>query len=324
MKVKNKNKYIITALTTVSFASVLGSVAGTVAWYQYSTRATANYLGTSASTSENLQVLKSVKGDTKKYGTDVTVAEVKSFHHEGYSDGSELVPVTTGEQAKDVALDKEGLYAGSTYQHFNSNGPRANKNKYVQFDLNFHVLDGANPTGDFLEKNLYLTDLTIEERNNSGKKDISTALRVQFSCGDTNMLFSKSDAELDVFGKLDLNGDGEADDTYKYDYQRQDAKTAGGPISYGTYGVDGKKQTTYLTSDKTVIATEDDNGLLTDVLGVTPLGKTKASEDLTVTVTIWLEGWEKFESAERADWKESDYLGANFAVGMSFGVEPQA
>ena len=51
------NKKIILAVGSVmTAASLVGSIAGSVAWYQYSTRATMSYTGTSVHNSENIQI----------------------------------------------------------------------------------------------------------------------------------------------------------------------------------------------------------------------------------------------------------------------------
>ena len=67
MKFNFKN-IVVPALAIVAGASLAGSVAGSVAWYQYTTRTTAAYVGTSVSATRNLQI-KVGSGD---YKTDLT------------------------------------------------------------------------------------------------------------------------------------------------------------------------------------------------------------------------------------------------------------
>ena len=58
MKISNK-KIIVSTLALAMGAALAGSISGSVAWYQYSTRATARMAATSAGTSRNLQIATS-------------------------------------------------------------------------------------------------------------------------------------------------------------------------------------------------------------------------------------------------------------------------
>ena len=52
----NKNKIIVSALALAIGTSLAGSISGTVAWYQYSTRANVAYVGEASGFSSNLQM----------------------------------------------------------------------------------------------------------------------------------------------------------------------------------------------------------------------------------------------------------------------------
>ena len=51
-----KNRLIVPALTLLAGLTLAGSISGTIAWYQYSTRANGAYLGMSGGTPGNLQL----------------------------------------------------------------------------------------------------------------------------------------------------------------------------------------------------------------------------------------------------------------------------
>ena len=55
MKINNK-KIIVSTLALAMGAALAGSISGSVAWYQYSTRASAQIAGSAAGTARNLYV----------------------------------------------------------------------------------------------------------------------------------------------------------------------------------------------------------------------------------------------------------------------------
>lgn len=61
----NKMKAMVGVLAVTSVASLVGSVSGTVAWLQYNTRARVEMYGTTAQTTENLQIRTIIGGGTK-------------------------------------------------------------------------------------------------------------------------------------------------------------------------------------------------------------------------------------------------------------------
>ena len=63
----NKQKIVVTALSIGFGAALIGSISSTIAWYQYSTRATAIYLGTSAGGKGNLKLR--IKGSSNSSWT---------------------------------------------------------------------------------------------------------------------------------------------------------------------------------------------------------------------------------------------------------------
>ena len=65
----NKTKYVLAALITCSTAALAGTISSTIAWYQYSTRVSAVYLGASAGSKGNLKIR--IKG-TDNWINDLT------------------------------------------------------------------------------------------------------------------------------------------------------------------------------------------------------------------------------------------------------------
>ena len=56
MKIRNLKKIAVSTMALAMGAALAGSISGTVAWYQYSTRSTVSYSGASAHCTENLQI----------------------------------------------------------------------------------------------------------------------------------------------------------------------------------------------------------------------------------------------------------------------------
>ena len=320
MSKKISKKLIVSALSTGMGVSLVGAITGTVAWYQYSTRSTVSFVGTSVGTSENLLV--SLDNISYKHDLD----------HNDVSDSllgdTTLAPVTSGNIAKDEAL--HGFKAQPIYQHFDyDQWVAAEGDAYVQFDL-YLKLNMLNEQGQEVpvneQRNVYLSDLVIRQHTADPKSDISDAVRVHLSTNDSKTLLSKKGETIDVHGELDLNGDHIADKTKPiYSFYSQDEIAA---IPTGTYGAGTQEAYDF---EHEVKPTPDAQGVLSGgkVLGtlysraVKPANGTDVSDGtyftnadlaqshvatgtadgqttyyvsqnvLTVTVTIWLEGWQE-------------------------------
>ena len=310
------HKIIISTLALAMGAALAGSVSGTVAWFQYSTRAQAAYIGASAHCSELLQV--SID-DGANWKTELTSSDVNTAITAA---NKKIIPITSGAQAKDAALG-ETFYANPIYQisagsYSADTWQVADAINYVQFTLKFRVTDVKENLTTKLAKDVFLTNLTIQDVTSG--VDLSDAVRVHFAATN-NMLFAKNATSTDVCGALDLNSDGDYDMSEGYEW---DDRTE---LVYGTADA---KQTSYAANDTTVVAT-DTNGTLSNGK---KLGSTASDADLSVTVTIWLEGWQKlakspagnkdYTSAENpgpsAVWDSTNYVGKQFRVGMRFAV----
>ena len=98
---KLNKKIIIPAITLMVGTTLAGSVASTVAWYQYSTRTNVSYIGTSAGTIGNLQI-RLAGGE---WGTRLSIQDVADYlSSQGI--GQQVEPVTPGALTKNEALKK--------------------------------------------------------------------------------------------------------------------------------------------------------------------------------------------------------------------------
>ena len=304
MKTINK-KIIVSTLAITMGAALAGSVSGTVAWYQYSTRAQTSFIGSSGHCSELLQV--SVDNGTT-WQSEFVSNDLTTNALNGH-DGSNIVPITTGNILKTDNVSN--FYSNPIYQISAGgydNWFAAEDDNYLQYKLLFKVVDvNENYDSDLLSKNLYLTDLTLEDATSG--LDLSDALRVHIhTSANTNFLIAKTAEQTVTAAKLDLNGDGEDDQTEGYEWE-----TGREDITYGE-----GKQTSYKASD--IVAT-DNNGTIQD--GVA-LGETGTDGTFSLTITVWLEGWQELseviDDEYPAIWDSTAYVNKAFHVGMRFAV----
>ena len=320
MKIKKtmSKKIIVSTLSTVMGVSLVGAITGTVAWYQYSTRSTVSYVGTTVGSSRNLLV----SADGNEFKPDLKREDLNSHAHN-------LYPITTGDQSKDAALssDINGtiFHAQPVYQYFNYNDwIRADADMFVQFPIylkyNEVLEDGSKDIVKEM-KNVHLTNVVIQDDVNNTKADISDAIRVHLHTEQGNMLISKKGEDTAVFGTLDLNNDGVLDDNKPaYDFIDHNE-----PVNYGA---EGAFQNAFradalpdlvigtLFAKKVHLAknanldelNENEDVYFTDETLETAASGIVAEEEgkdfyvsqpvLTITVTIWLEGWQKLANVE--------------------------
>lgn len=333
----NKAKLSVLMLAMVSVMSLAGSVTGTLAWYQYSTRATAGFIGHSKSVTKNLQI----STDKTTWKSDLTsnelyVAAKASTKTEDV--GTAFSPITSGAMEQDAALGE--LYDEPQYQYAGYNTwHKASKTKYITFDLYFRYVQKVNGKEELVSRDVTLTDLTIEGIRDNGT-DLSSTIRVHFSSEKTNALASKLGKDTLTGGKLDLNGDGKFDTQNRYEWETDNA-----PLVYGDSGSQkAYKSTVEKSNEGTVtglLSEVDTNG---DINGGIALCTTQAStetetgtttltpaEPQKLTVTIWLEGWQKIgEDTEASEgvnaknaamWDDDFFKKGTFHVGMQFGCD---
>lgn len=319
MKAKKfSRRLMLASISSVAGMSLVGSIFGTVAWYQYSTRATASIMGSDASVSENLQITLGDGNDGANWKTDLTRNDIYNYVKNTTDNPENALSVkavtNVGTTEKNYVLGNEDalgtFYSHPVYQYadYSSwNTVTEAAGNYVTFPLSFKVVANANAVIPTEGLSLYLNDLRIVQSGDTGK-DISDAVRVHFSSTTNNLLLSKEGGAIDTHGPLDLNGDGHNDkEMNKYDFDT-DAKEL-------VYGASNSTQTSFKLDD---VKPTDDKGKLT---GDKELGKITKDGILTVTVTMWLEGWQKLgETGKASSIWNTDFIGSNFNVGMTFAV----
>lgn len=294
MKTNLFSKIAVTMMTVALGAGVVGSISGTVAWFQYSTRSTVAFTGTAAHCTENLQIRvynPSVENEWKSdldtgtiaaalkattieaSGTGVTAATItkdtfisKVPHGGTYVikfDGSNWVlgnttiadintygiavtgtpvlgdtltvksnvfdtlkPVTSGELAEEKVA--ANLYRNPIYQYpSQTSWKTADQTDYVILPLELRVKDvDGETTPTALAKKIYVSNMDMAVEPVTGKKDITSALRVAVSTSNNGTAwadygtFSKDGAAVQTYGKLDLNGQDGADTFGDYSWNK--------------------------------------------------------------------------------------------------------
>ncbi len=254
---------------------------------------------------ERLEKLKEKKKIVEDYLKDLDGLTSYSF-------GS-LSPVTNYvENASSASLTKDlplgEFYSNPTYQYFDvEDWDGALPSHYLQYILTLKMKEDVD-----VDQEVYLEDLSFLNTDDS----LCKMMRFHFSSEyildekkeSTNTLVSLSGTSTDCYGYLDLNNDGQLDkEKYTYDFDSEDKD----PVLYG------KKdyvETSYSVEEVKPLSV---NGVYEagtgHALGVIPSGGT-----LKLTVTTWLEGWEK-DGTDNTIWDET-IKGMNYEVGMTFGV----
>ena len=378
MKILNKNKIIVSALALCIGASLAGSVSGTIAWYQYSTRANVAFIGESGGFSGNLQMrFLSEADDDSAWRTRISWQEMNAnLTTNGYAE--KIVPMTFGAMDKDDARPADGYLQPLPGVGDMTKWAKADKKNYAQFQLQlrYNERDGAEegePAVDDknVAKDVYLSKVLIQQDANNGEKgDLSDAIRVHISSSDTtqikNKLISNQGKEIATKGALDIDGAPGVDQVYPDGDEFGFAHDENDLIDV-IYGDDGNDSTKEIQSSYKANATDyvagahytqqeiDDvqsgdpaEGKTTDDWKVEPvypaivyskdnvlynnseansspesgksLGKTVAGDAayLTVTVTIWVEGWQPLD--DNAIW-DAKYIKSKFNVGIQFAVQ---
>ena len=205
---KNLSKVIVPTLAIAIGAAVAGSISGTVAWYQYSTRVNAAYIGTSVGLSENLQIsLRDAASGKSYYGWKGSLTHNDmELYLSDKALGQKVQPITSGAMTEDAALNKIGgtgadkndpLFYKNPIRAYTATSPysgwlKADKSMYVTIPLRLRYKQLDNEKVDdkdeaYLAKKVYLSDLLIQQDyRNSGhadpeddRADLSDAIRVQ-------------------------------------------------------------------------------------------------------------------------------------------------
>ena len=331
MKTNIFSKVAVTMMTVALGAGIVGSISGTIAWFQYSTRSTVAYEGAAAHCSENLQIrIRSEDSTLGKWDQDLTTSEIKTYLETavaskgaGRAHAEQLRPVTSGELAANGVATS--FYKNPIYQYPEQAkwGTATETDDFVRLPLELRVKDVTGASSDtFLAKKIYISDVTIAAaatQPTGVTNDVTPALRVGVMAGtDASALtayttFSKDGTAVDVSGKLDLNGDGALDKDGNYNF------SAGSEI---TYGDDGKKanSTAISTAASTTNPTVADDSDPYSITGK-EIGSTTTTDTLKVDLYIYLEGWTKLGTTPNAIWDAATTIGYKFNVGVRFSAE---
>ena len=364
MKILSKNKIIVSALALCIGTSLAGSVSGTIAWYQYSTRANVAFIGEAGGFSGNLQ-MRFVGENDNAWRTRITWKEMNdNLAANDFAD--EIVPMTFGPMARNDALPANGYVQPIARVSDTTKWVKASKKNYAQFQLQlrYNQRDGVEEgepavDGKNTMKEVYISKLTIAENAVSGKKDLSDAARLHISSSYTEdetaqsvkKLISNKGGTILTQGKLDLDGDGVLDRAYpeadEFGFNDPDPSdpaattledvvygsgvqtsfgntdTFDGTHTYTPYGsntpvADPIHPVKVKTEDNKLTALKYNDGNIDQdkFIGKTNVG---SSSYLTVTVTIWVEGWQELDGS--AIWNEVDYIGSKFNIGIQFAVQ---
>ena len=318
-----KNRIIIPALSLLVGITLAGSISGTIAWYQYSTRAHGAYFGMSGGATGNLQI----QLGNGEWLSRLTKNDINSYLAQtGEHYGSLIKPITATGLGKDDAVDFEKMYSNpiagaGEYEKWQ----KASTANYISLPLKLRFVqnNGSGPV-NVGDKKVYLTELYMAAAENNGeKKDLSDAIRFHISSDDginqKNFLISKNGGSIATEGKLDLDGDDYIDQTYtldKYGFKE------GSELIDITYG--GGSQEAYAAKvDGGILAGSNEDLSLnnTELDGKSKsIGTTLADANnyLQVKITIWIEGWQ--EMAGSPIW-DADYIDSQFDIGFEFATD---
>ena len=317
-----KNRIIVPALSILVGVSLAGSISGTIAWYQYSTRAHAAYLGMSGGTNGNLQL----RLDGGEWLTRLTRTDVDNYLA-NHSLATNVQPITSGNMNKGDALPanlyRNPILGKGEY----SKWEKADQSNYISIPLELRYVQSNGTEDNNIAKDVYLSDLSItttDSNNANNKKDLSDSIRFHVASNDgqnqKNFLISKNGGSIATNGKLDLDGDGNDDQAYtgnKYGFGDGNALE---DVIYG----EGSQDAYAAKVDGGILAGTNDQDLDLDNLeldGVSKsIGKTLASNSdfLEVEITIWVEGWQQFDGSPIWD---SHYIDSQFDIGFEFATD---
>lgn len=244
---KSYRKYTVAGLSFLIVASVLGSAAGTVAWYQYSTRTSAYINGADGSCTKNLQMIigevelddQGKEAKSYDWGSDFTFADIKEYIRDTLNDDKiadnygTIAPVSNyrselGEKDLDDSYGKEGdkYINTSTSVLFTKEGDSWKKAKLmttpddtkntIQVDMG-----GTDKTDDETTDSAEIGDLYLNE---DGKTIFSVVEKIESET--TTKVWKKKGYLFDLTGdgtpdaSLGIGGNTYYDKTNKKAYQK--------------------------------------------------------------------------------------------------------
>ena len=314
------NKKITASILAMTMgAGLVGSISGTVAWYQYSTRAQIGMLGMSIGTEKKLEVALSATqpaDDSTLWKTELKTADVIAYANRPL----EFKPITVA-----AGFDRDANFGTVAFKSNPIKGltdpakwTNAAETDYLKLKVWVRSVEtNAAGADTYLAKELGLSDVRIVNKTVEGKQDISNAVRIAFDGASASAVIAKATASTNLYGPLAL-GNGVDNDTNKLYDEDPSAGTAV-ELTYGTSGATGATYNLADNTDKNAllcgerVATADPSQYA--IVGGFELGATTASQPASFDVTIWLEGWQKLAN-DKATWKAADYSGSQFFIGF--------
>ena len=312
---KFNKKIAVPFLSTAMGLSLIGGVGGAVAWYQYNSRVTASFIGTSVADTSVLQIgTKASESDPIVWGRDVV---------SGTENDNKLAPVTFGKLlTNDVLPEKAYAYPEAGKGDYTTGWQVAAVGKeYVQFTVYLRAMvPDATKQDGYVQgvKDVYLSEVVLEDATTG--KSVQDALRVHLGFENnegTNRLISKTAvSNLALSGKLDLDQDGVDDKTGGYAWEQ-------GRDTDVIYGINGDTQTTLGISD--IVQARDTDGYMPRTANDKLICQTKANGETKIVITVWLEGWHQLGAtgSESNIWNPNKTAAASVHVGLKFDIGRQ-
>nr|MCR5185247.1 hypothetical protein [Bacilli bacterium] len=315
-------KIVVSTLGLVMGAALVGSISGSVAWYQYSTRAAASMTATSAGTSRKLEIKQST-------------AAADAWSNKVTSLAGNLKPITVGDNVAADAASITKFYDKPIYQYAQSGkdlgAPSAVvTNGYaLSYTFDFRVRDKVDGAAEasVAGKPIYLQDVQLtglgaDETKIANANKLASAIRIHVSgkVGENNVgaVLAKDVASTNLYGNLDLGGASGAD-TMDADFSDSSTtKITYGKIASGQTAPNQKLSSVNLSSEgtnHTVLVNDADPYALADGL---KLCETTADDahPAQVTILVWLEGWGMVNSS--ATWDYATYIQSQVKLDFRF------
>ena len=235
MKSDKKITLGLISMTTLAGLGIIGSTAGSLAWYAYSSSTRISFVGTSVAKSlllnvgivdnnhvvsnEKLEEFNMVREEVdgksvifSKSANGLDYRVIALFLDNSGRASNQLFPLTTRSIAKNLnPNDPFKLYKAPNYGEVDFTAD-AEPNEFVEIPFAFKV-DTVGTMG-IVSTDVWLTDSSIS----ASGQDIHQAVRIYINNGQRSFIFKPADKTMtdgatNVGGLLDLEGDG----TYDYD-----------------------------------------------------------------------------------------------------------
>ena len=299
-------KIIIPVLAIAMGVAFVGSVSGTIAWYQFSTRTSTTAAGVTAGVTEHVYISDGtpLRGEAIVWNDHINLG-TSNFRPVSYTTGGTFYeqPVYKTPAQSAVSNNTRVIDEVSTVA-------------YAEYNLVFACEDNVNGTVAAVTRNVYLSAFSINYTTALGTADITPAVRVLIS-GTHSFLIATSAGTTNTHGPLDLNSNS-VDDKDGVLVDDSD----GSEITYYAGEVDSSYDTVLAssalvtTTDAYVFENKTDKELATT--GSASNKNIEAARSNTVNIKIWLEGWALLNSS--AIWTNA-YFAQNFSVNMQFACE---